>query len=139
MRFPTPWFGVKNLPITNLTSKITCVILPYGNYPVVGVNWLQANDYCSWRTDRVNEQILVSRGVWQWTMHKADKTFLTTKTYLAGMYQGSEGKNPYEDANGNNRRIRWKTGFYYPVIVCRPKPNGNTPHMRYVKILMVNY
>ncbi len=30
----------------------------YQNYPVVGVSWLQATDYCAWRTDRVNEKIL---------------------------------------------------------------------------------
>ena len=30
----------------------------YKNYPVVGVSWIQANDYCIWRTDRVNERIL---------------------------------------------------------------------------------
>ena len=35
----------------------------YNNYPVVGVSWLQANDYCSWRTDRVNEQILILEGI----------------------------------------------------------------------------
>ena len=29
----------------------------YNDYPVVGVNWLQASDYCLWRTDRVNEMI----------------------------------------------------------------------------------
>ena len=26
----------------------------FNEYPVVGVNWLQAQDYCVWRTDRVN-------------------------------------------------------------------------------------
>jgi len=31
----------------------------YRNYPVVGVSWVQATDYCKWRTDRVNEQILI--------------------------------------------------------------------------------
>ncbi|HSH65187.1 MAG TPA: SUMF1/EgtB/PvdO family nonheme iron enzyme [Bacteroidia bacterium] len=30
----------------------------YRDYPVVGVNWLQASDFCAWRTDRVNEFIL---------------------------------------------------------------------------------
>ncbi len=29
----------------------------YDMYPVVGVNWNQANDYATWRTDRVNEMI----------------------------------------------------------------------------------
>ena len=32
-------------------------------YPVVGVTWEQAVDYCVWRTDRVNEMILVSNGI----------------------------------------------------------------------------
>ena len=35
----------------------------YQQYPVVGVNWLQASDFCAWRTDRVNEQILVREGI----------------------------------------------------------------------------
>ncbi len=35
----------------------------YANYPVVGVSWSQANDYCKWRTDRVNEKILMDIGV----------------------------------------------------------------------------
>ena len=30
----------------------------YAEYPVVGVNWLQAVQYAEWRTDRVNEFIL---------------------------------------------------------------------------------
>ena len=35
----------------------------YNDYPVVGVSWLQANDYCVWRTDRVNEIILIREGL----------------------------------------------------------------------------
>jgi len=42
----------------------------YRDYPVVGVTWLQANEFCKWRTDRVNESILVREGILKW--HFAD-------------------------------------------------------------------
>lgn len=35
----------------------------YEEYPVVGVSWVQATKYCEWRTDRVNELILVREGI----------------------------------------------------------------------------
>ncbi|MDR0829976.1 MAG: SUMF1/EgtB/PvdO family nonheme iron enzyme [Prevotellaceae bacterium] len=35
----------------------------YGFYPVVGVSWEQATDYCKWRTDRVNERILIDNKI----------------------------------------------------------------------------
>ncbi len=31
----------------------------YNFYPVVGVSWLQAHDFCIWRSDRVNELTLI--------------------------------------------------------------------------------
>ncbi len=35
----------------------------YAQYPVVGVSWRQATEFCKWRTDRVNEKILIDKGV----------------------------------------------------------------------------
>jgi len=34
----------------------------YAEYPVVGVNWIQATQYAEWRTDRVNEAVLEREG-----------------------------------------------------------------------------
>lgn len=34
----------------------------YAEYPVVGVNWVQATQYAEWRTDRVNESKLEQEG-----------------------------------------------------------------------------
>ncbi|WDF76774.1 SUMF1/EgtB/PvdO family nonheme iron enzyme [Mucilaginibacter sp. KACC 22773] len=34
----------------------------FQDYPVVGVSWDQAQDYCAWRTDRTNENILRETG-----------------------------------------------------------------------------
>ena len=65
----------------------------YQNYPVVGVSWNQANDFCKWRTDRVNEFILIREGVLTWNPDQAGEPF-TTDAYLANQYhpQPSEEK-----------------------------------------------
>ena len=34
----------------------------YGQYPVVGVSWVQANEFARWRSDRYNEKILMDEG-----------------------------------------------------------------------------
>jgi gliding motility-associated lipoprotein GldJ len=57
----------------------------YAEYPVVGVNWLQAVQYAEWRTDRVNEYILERESYVQkdvrLTNVDANSTF-TTAAYL---------------------------------------------------------
>ncbi|HLP13120.1 MAG TPA: SUMF1/EgtB/PvdO family nonheme iron enzyme [Flavobacteriales bacterium] len=57
----------------------------YRDYPVVGVSWLQCNDFCSWRTDRVNEYILIREGVLQWNPNQQDEPF-NTDAYYAKQY-----------------------------------------------------
>ena len=57
----------------------------YAEYPVVGVNWLQAVQYAEWRTDRVNEFILereayIAKDV-RYTEVDANSTF-STSAYL---------------------------------------------------------
>jgi len=58
----------------------------YAEYPVVGVNWIQASEYAKWRTNRVNESILEKEGYLKkdakLTVTKADASF-DTETYLA--------------------------------------------------------
>ena len=34
----------------------------FADYPVVGVSWLQANEYCKWRTNAVNLKTLIEKG-----------------------------------------------------------------------------
>ena len=58
----------------------------YAEYPVVGVNWIQAVEFSKWRTNRVNESILEREGYLKKdakvTDVKADANF-DTETYLA--------------------------------------------------------
>lgn len=57
----------------------------YANYPVVGVNWIQAVEFSKWRTDRVNENVLEREGYLKRDAKvidaKGDNTF-STETYL---------------------------------------------------------
>lgn len=58
----------------------------FNEYPVVGVNWLQANDYCLWRTDRVNEMILVNMGHIELSTDQQDERNFNTEAYIYGIY-----------------------------------------------------
>jgi sulfatase modifying factor 1 len=55
----------------------------YNYYPVVGVNWLQANDFAAWRSDRVNERILIDRGVLAENPSQIGNDNFNTEAYLA--------------------------------------------------------
>jgi len=58
----------------------------YAEYPVVGVNWIQATEFAKWRTDRVNEKMLEEQRYLKKdskiTDVSADKVF-STQAYLA--------------------------------------------------------
>jgi sulfatase modifying factor 1 len=96
----------------------------YNEYPVVGINWKQANDFCLWRSARVNELIMVQRGYINKTQLKtiqgqAEENF-TTKSYLLGLYSPQPGKpnpkkNPLVDANGRPRNyVKFEDGILLP-------------------------
>ena len=87
----------------------------YKDYPVVGVNWLQANDYCAWRTDRVNEQILIREGILRVNPAQVNEDNFNTDAYLAGQYEGLV-KSPLQDLNPNmdTRKVRMEDGILLP-------------------------
>ena len=64
----------------------------YRDYPVVGVSWLQASDFCAWRTDRVNEWILVREGILLMNPDQTNADHFSTDAYFAGQYD--QGVNP---------------------------------------------
>jgi gliding motility-associated lipoprotein GldJ len=87
----------------------------YNNYPVVGVSWLQANDYTTWRTDRVNERRLVEEGILEMDPQQVGKENFNTEAYLAGKYEGVVKQNlPALDPNKDTRRVKMSDGILLP-------------------------
>lgn len=87
----------------------------YRDYPVVGVNWLQANDYCAWRTDRVNEFILIREGLLEHNAQPSDQDYFSTEAYLAGKWQGQlTRKLPSYDGQNDEREVRMEDGIFLP-------------------------
>ena len=93
----------------------------YRDYPVVGVTWLQASDYCKWRTDRVNEYVLIREGVLDFNIEQKDEATFNTESYLAGQYEEKvlnnlQDFNPSK-ANGKKlgtRIVRMEDGILLP-------------------------
>ncbi len=87
----------------------------YNEYPVVGVSWLQATDYAAWRTDRVNEIILVREGILNPDPNQINEENYNTEAYLAGQYEGLVRENlPDLDPNKDTRRVRLEDGILLP-------------------------
>lgn len=86
----------------------------YDDYPVVGVSWLQSNDYCTWRTDRVNEMILIEKGILEPTPDQQNEDNFNTEAYLVGQYDGTVKKN-LKSPSGEERRVRYEDGILLPA------------------------
>jgi len=95
----------------------------YAEYPVVGVNWIQATQFAEWRTDRVNEVMLEREGYlsedakYQATTGEIAGTF-STEAYLnrpESVYNGQidslQGKMKKDSVNTYAKR---STGIIMP-------------------------
>ena len=107
-----------NEPMVNLYLRHPA----YRDYPVVGVSWLQANEYCRWRTDRVNEMLLYKAGVYHLDTDYDVNDFFTTESYLGGFFtkgdtlKGDTLGLPDLSTNkkGAKRRVRMEDGIVLP-------------------------
>ena len=89
----------------------------YQDYPVVGVTWEQAQAFCIWRTDRVNEKLLVDMGILMLDQENLGTNAFQTDVYLAGRYEGEVKKgieNLDPTAGGEDRQVRKSDGILYP-------------------------
>jgi gliding motility-associated lipoprotein GldJ len=87
----------------------------YKHYPVVGVSWLQAVNYAAWRTDRVNEIILVDMGFADYMLDAGPEDYFSTDPYLIyGNYAGNTDKQLEYISTGEQRQVRMEDGILLP-------------------------
>lgn len=88
----------------------------YQDYPVVGVTWIQATDYARWRTDRVNENLLIQAGILDFDPDQVNENNFNTDAYLAGQYEGlvNEGKEDLDPSGTGIRNVRFEDGLLLP-------------------------
>ena len=96
----------------------------FDQYPVVGVTWEQAMDYCSWRTDRVNELALIRAGIitppdftklenLSYDSIRDNFIFNTQKYLLQSTYQPQAGKRPKTNLGGQVRKVDMSDGILF--------------------------
>ncbi len=86
----------------------------YNDYPVVGITWVQATEFCKWRTDRVNEMLLIEKGILNPNIEQKDEDNFNTEAYLVGQYQGDVRKNLKDFRTGGERPVRFEDGIMLP-------------------------
>lgn len=89
----------------------------YRDYPVVGVSWKQASEFCKWRTDRVNEQIMVREGLLNHNVNQVSDDNFNTDAYMAGQYEGDKRKDgiPWRGPNSPGyRKVGMEDGILLP-------------------------
>lgn len=60
----------------------------YLDYPVLGVSWENANEFCQWYADRYNELKLIEKDHLGFIPNPSESSFFTTTLYLLGYWQG---------------------------------------------------
>jgi gliding motility-associated lipoprotein GldJ len=123
-----PEVGINALPDTNVWRNRLAYNEPYvdlyyrhpayQDYPVVGVSWQQATAYAAWRTDRVNEMILIREGVLEPEPDQMNEANFNTDAYYVGQSDGlTFGKHQMKDyrvKRGGTRQVRMEDGIMLP-------------------------
>jgi gliding motility-associated lipoprotein GldJ len=75
----------------------------------------EPSDYCAWRTDRVNEGILIREGILKPDPNQLNETNFNTEAYLAGQFEGLVNQNLQSlDPNQEFRRVMIEDGILLP-------------------------
>jgi formylglycine-generating enzyme required for sulfatase activity len=97
-----------------LQSYLTHPAFAY--YPVTGLTWEQIQGYLTWKTDRLNEAILVKKGVLNFNSEQRDEDNFNTEAYLIGQYEGDLRKNLSDTIKYGERSVKFRDGILFTAF-----------------------
>ena len=88
-----PYMLVNNLPDSTINPNFWDQ--DFWFHPITGVNFLQAMNYCNWRSDNFNQESLIREHILKWNGEQRNEDVFTSDTHLFGLYIGATGKVSY--------------------------------------------
>jgi hypothetical protein len=82
--------------------------------PVKGISEKQAQDFCSWRTDRLNEYILIREGILKKDYSESNEDNFNTESYLCHQYEGLIKNDLVDIDNKGVRKVIYNDFFLLP-------------------------
>jgi len=108
---PDTLHWIKSLGNTGLLTESYLRHPAYSDYPVVGVSWIQAVQYCKWRTSAVNLKKLIDKGVLSNVLENDTiRNFFNTDLYLENPYKLFDGDSTVYKRGLPDNKTRKKGG-----------------------------
>ena len=85
----------------------------YLDYPVLGIDWVQATNFCKWLADRYNEFVLMDQKFLSENSLPQNENCFTIESYLAGQYFGN-GDKELKDEKTGEVGVKWKHHLLSP-------------------------
>jgi formylglycine-generating enzyme len=83
-------------------------------YPVVGLSYDQIQNYLIWKTDRLNESILIEKGYQNPDWEQRNENTFNTEAVLCGQYLGSLRKLLQDKGSTKERTVQLKDNILKP-------------------------
>jgi len=91
------------------------------NMPVKGINKKQAQAFCQWRSDRLNESILIREGILRKDLNQFNESSFNTESYLSNNYEGLVKNDLYDKYTKGVRKVLHSDFFLLPVFYIASK------------------
>jgi len=91
------------------------------NMPVKGVTQWQAQAFCHWRSDRLNEYILVKERILYENFHQFNESNFNTEAYLSGKYEQLVRNDLLDKTINKVRQVYYSDYFLIPVFYIASK------------------